>query len=122
MCGERVTVHNLTILVQRLKSTKLPLANSSILADRPLPLEQKFQPFVVHNINTLRAEFAAAAARGDRARGVKLQMLIATVEGHYDFTQRNLNTAFPGVQVERFTAWFVKKWNIEQTGGSATGV
>lgn len=57
---------------------------------------------------------AAAAANGDRARGMKLQMLIATVEGRYDFTQRNLNTAFPGLQVERFTSWFVKKWEVEQ--------
>ena len=55
MCGERVTVHNLTILVQ-------------------------------HNVNSLRTELAAAAVQGDRARGIKLQMLIATAEGRYDFT------------------------------------
>lgn len=95
MCGERVTVHNLTILVQRIK-------------------RERFQPFIVQNVNSLRSELAAAAAKGDRARGIKLQMLIATAEGRYDFTQRNLNAAFPGLQVERFAGWFVKKWDLEQ--------
>ena len=75
---------------------------------------ERFQPFIVHNINSLRSELAAAAAQGDRARGIKLQMLIATAEGRYDFTQRNLNAAFPGLQVERFAGWFVKKWDLEQ--------
>jgi hypothetical protein len=114
MCGERVTVHNLTILVQRLKSTQITPLYLNIHADRTPSLEERFQPFIVHNINTLRAEFAAAAARQDRARCMKVQMMIATVEGRYDFTQRNLNTAFPGIQVERFANWFVKKWDIEQ--------
>ena len=41
-------------------------------------------------------------------------MLIATAEGRYDFTQRNLNAAFPSLQVERFASWFVKKWDLEQ--------
>lgn len=68
----------------------------------------------MHNINTLRTELTAAAVRGDRARGLKLQMLIATVEGRYDFAQCNLNTTFPGLQVERFASWFVNKWNIQQ--------
>lgn len=85
------------------------------LADQlALSTGEKFQPFVVHNIDSLRTELAAAAAQGDRARGIKLQMLIATAEGRYDFTQRNLNAAFPGLQVERFASWFVKKWDLEQ--------
>jgi hypothetical protein len=113
MAGERVTVHNLTILVQRLKSTQVTPLHLSISADN-FSSEERFQPFIVHNINTLRAEFSAAAARQDRARCLKVQMMIATVEGRYDFTQRNLNTAFPGIQVERFANWFVKKWDIEQ--------
>lgn len=68
----------------------------------------------MHNINTLRAELAAAAARRDRARGMKLQMLISTAEGRYDFAQSNLNAMFPGLQVQRFAGWFVNKWNIQQ--------
>ncbi|KAM0706280.1 hypothetical protein Q7P35_005605 [Cladosporium inversicolor] len=95
MCGERVTVHNLTILVQRIK-------------------KERFQPFIVHNVNSIRTALAAAAVQGDRARGIKLQMLLATAEGRYDFTQRNLNAAFPGLQVDRFAGWFVKKWDLEQ--------
>ena len=116
MCGERVTVHNLTILVQRIKSMhSKSLAVRLNLADRlALSTGERFQPFVVHNIDSLRTELAAAAAQGDRARGIKLQMLIATAEGRYDFTQRNLNSAFPGLQVERFASWFVKKWDLEQ--------
>jgi hypothetical protein len=41
-------------------------------------------------------------------------MLLATAEGRYDFTQRNLNAAFPGLTVEKFAGWFVKKWDLEQ--------
>ena len=77
-------------------------------------IEERFQPFIVHNVNSIRTALAAAAVQGDRARGIKLQMLLATAEGRYDFTQRNLNAAFPGLQVERFAAWFVKKWDLEQ--------
>lgn len=84
------------------------------LADQlALSTGERFQPFVVHNVDSLRTGLAAAAAQGDRARGIKLQMLIATAEGRYDFTQ-NLNAAFPGLQVERFASWFVKKWDLEQ--------
>lgn len=117
MCGERVTVHNLTILVQRIKSMYTNTFNqygSPSLTNLTLPTGERFQPFMVHNINSLRSELATAAAQGDRARGIKLQMLIATAEGRYDFTQRNLNAAFPGLQVERFAGWFVKKWDLEQ--------
>jgi hypothetical protein len=95
---------------------------SSKNADQPsltklaLSTGERFQPLIVHNVNSLRSELAAAAAQGDRARGIKLQMLIATAEGRYDFTQRNLNAAFPGLQVERFAGWFVKKWDLEQGG------
>jgi len=44
---------------------------------------------------------------------MKLQALIATVEGRYDFTQPNLNTAFPDVVPEPFAQWFKRKWQIE---------
>jgi hypothetical protein len=91
-----------------LHDTQQPFTNQT-----PFPGE-RFQPFIVHNINSLRTELAAAAVQGDRARGIKLQMLIATAEGRYDYTQRNLNAAFPGLQVERFASWFVKKWDLEQ--------
>lgn len=67
----------------------------------------------MHNMSTLRAELATAAAQGDRARGMRLQMLIATAEGRYDFEQQNLNAVFPRLQLERFAAWFVKKWDLE---------
>lgn len=119
MCGERVTVHNLTILIQRLKSKSKgssyqPFAPQKVeLAVLTLATEQRFQPLTNHNPSTLRAELATAAARGDRARGMKLQMLIATAEGRYDFAQHNLNSAFPRLQVERFASWFVQKWDLE---------
>lgn len=72
--------------------------------------EAKFQPLIAHSPSSLRAEFASAAVRGDRLRGIKLQMLIATVEGRYDFPTHNLNDAFPALRVERFADWFVKRW------------
>ena len=115
MCGERVTVHNLTILVQRIKSKSSTSSTTrSALANQLTLTEERFQPFIVHNVNSIRTALAAAAVQGDRARGIKLQMLLATAEGCYDFTQRNLNAAFPGLQVERFAGWFVKKWDLEQ--------
>lgn len=45
---------------------------------------------------------------------MRLQALIATAEGRYDFSQRNLNQAFPGVQTERFEAFFIRKWDLQQ--------
>ena len=114
MCGERVTVHNLTILVQRIKSMHPPFQRSRTLTDHFILTEERFQPFIVHNVNSIRTALAAAAVQGDRARGIKLQMLLATAEGRYDFTQRNLNAAFPGLTVEKFAGWFVKKWDLEQ--------
>jgi len=95
MCGERVTVHNLTVLVQRLRKAR-------------------FQPLVAHNPSSLRAELAHAVVQGDRLRALKLQMLIATAEGRYDFPTRNLNDTFPALQVERFADWFVKRWEAHQ--------
>jgi hypothetical protein len=69
---------------------------------------------ITHNPGSLRAEFTNAAVQGDRLRGYKLQMLIATAEGRYDFPTRNLNDAFPALQVERFADWFVKRWESHQ--------
>ena len=114
MCGERVTVHNLVILVQRLRSKMgyLKLCQSHhVLTSLP---EARFQPLTSHSPSSLRAELASAAVQGDRLRVVKLQMLIATAEGRYDFPTRNLNDAFPALQVERFADWFVKKWEPQQ--------
>jgi hypothetical protein len=65
---------------------------------------------VAHTPSSLRAEMANAVVQGDRLRCIKLQMLIATAEGRYDFPSRNLNEEFPAVQAERFADWFVKSW------------
>ncbi|KAM0719648.1 hypothetical protein Q7P37_003779 [Cladosporium fusiforme] len=94
MSGERINVQNLALLVQKLKN-------------------EKFQPYVVHSLPTLRAELALAAGKGDWGRGMRLHALIATAEGRYDFSQRNLNNAFPGLQVERFEAFFIRKWELQ---------
>jgi hypothetical protein len=77
-------------------------------------LEARVQPLVSHNPSSLRAELANAAAQGDRLRALKLQMLIATAEGRYDFPTRNLNDTFPDLQIERFADWFVKRWESHQ--------
>lgn len=113
MCGERVTVHNLTVLVQRLRSKITHSINpsKSLMCNF---LEARFQPLVAHNPSSLRAELAHAVVQGDRLRALKLQMLIATAEGRYDFPTRNLNDTFPALQVERFADWFVKRWEAHQ--------
>lgn len=67
----------------------------------------------MHNLNTLRAELATAGTRRDWIRRMRLHELIATVEGKYDFSQQNLNAAFPGVQVESFADWFSRTWDLQ---------
>nr|OQO29496.1 hypothetical protein B0A51_03024 [Rachicladosporium sp. CCFEE 5018] len=94
MCGERLSVQNLVLVAQHLK-------------------KQSFNPSVMHNPATLRAELAVAAAQGDRPRGIRLQTLIATAEGRYDFTQPNMNAAFPDITPKRFAQWFVEKWDLQ---------
>jgi len=66
-----------------------------------------------HTLATLRSELLVAAASNDRPRGMKLQALIATAEGRYDFTQPNLNAAFPDLVPERFAQWFQRKWQLQ---------
>lgn len=111
MSGERVTVQQLLMLVRHLKSRISIHLHSNLDADSTS--EQDFSPLTMHNPSTLLGELAVAAASGDRARGIRLHTLIATVEGRYDFAQSNLNSTFPDVQPERFAQWFVRKWDLQ---------
>ena len=72
---------------------------------------QVFDPIVWHNPASLRSELQLAAAQQDTAHGTRIQTLIATANGRYDFAQPNLNRAFPEVRPISFEDWFVVKWN-----------
>ncbi|EME48725.1 hypothetical protein DOTSEDRAFT_19238 [Dothistroma septosporum NZE10] len=93
MCGGRVPVKDLVMLVQRLKG----------------------QTFDVqwHDPTTLRAELQVATAQNNRARQLRIQALIDTAEGCYDFTQPNLNQYFNNMRPMDFATWFVRKWNSQ---------
>lgn len=69
-----------------------------------------FNPIQWHNSDSLRSELQVAALQEDSARQIRLQALIATAEGRYDFSQPNLNQRFPNVRTISFQDWFVAKW------------
>ncbi|KAK4546911.1 hypothetical protein LTR36_001643 [Oleoguttula mirabilis] len=93
MCGQRVLVKDLVLLVQRLKG-------------------RLFNPIQWHNPESLRSELRLAALQEDNERQLRLHTLIATAEGRYDFTQPNLNQRFPDVRVTSFEEWFIAKWSL----------
>ncbi|KAK3052402.1 hypothetical protein LTR09_006612 [Extremus antarcticus] len=95
MCGQRILVKDLVATVSRLKG-------------------QVFDPIVWHNPASLRSELQLAAAQQDTARGTRVQVLIATANGRYDFSQPNLNRAFPDTKPITFQDWFVAKWSGQQ--------
>jgi hypothetical protein len=72
---------------------------------------QVFDPIVWHNPSSLRSEFELAIAQQDRSKAMQIQTHIATANGRYDFTQPNLNRAFPDIRPISFQDWFVAKWS-----------
>ncbi|KAK5170442.1 uncharacterized protein LTR77_005030 [Saxophila tyrrhenica] len=95
MSGQRILVKDLVATVSRLKG-------------------QVFDPITWHNPASLRSELQLAAAQQDTARGTRIQTLIATANGRYDFSQPNLNRAFPDIRPISFNDWFVAKWSGQQ--------
>jgi hypothetical protein len=75
---------------------------------------QVFDPIVWHNPGSLRSELQLAVAQQDAARTVRVNTLISTANGRYDFSQTNLNRAFPDVRPISFNDWFVAKWSGQQ--------
>ncbi|KAK5124712.1 hypothetical protein LTR85_001425 [Meristemomyces frigidus] len=94
MCGQRVAVKDLVLLVQQLK-------------------RRLFDPIQWHNPASLRSELQLATLQEDSARQMRLHSLIATAEGRYDFAQANLNQRFPDVRVISFQEWFITKWSLQ---------
>ena len=43
-----------------------------------------------------------------------LRSLLSTAQGHYDFTQPNLNQLFPDITTLDFMTWFRAKWDLQQ--------
>jgi hypothetical protein len=69
---------------------------------------------MLDNPESLRHELRLATAQQDQARIIKLHALLATAEGRYDFSQPNMNLAFPDVRCMAFQDWFIAKWNLQQ--------
>jgi len=64
-----------------------------------------------HNIGTLNYQLALTQMAPDHTRQRRLQTLIATAEGRYDFAlPGTLNTQFPDIQPESFRNWFSRTW------------
>lgn len=62
---------------------------------------------------SLRHELALASAQQDPTRMIRLHALLATAEGRYDFSQPNMNRAFPDIVTMPFQDWFIAKWNLQ---------
>ena len=75
---------------------------------------QRFNPIMLDTPESLRHELALANAQQDQGRILRLHALLATAEGRYDFSQPNMNRAFPDVQPMPFRDWFIAKWNLQQ--------
>ncbi|TKA80026.1 hypothetical protein B0A49_02304 [Cryomyces minteri] len=94
MCGERVTVNTLVQLVQQLKGTT-------------------FNPIQWHNPASLRSALILAVSQHDVPEQWRLQNLIATSAGRFDFVQPNLNAQFPAIQPLRFDDWLSRNWELQ---------
>ncbi|KAK5116966.1 hypothetical protein LTR62_006687 [Meristemomyces frigidus] len=96
MRGERIKLKDLVGLVQQMKG-------------------RTFVPLSWHNPTSLRQALEVAIARGDRASQVRLQWLLATAEGQYDFAEpAYMNQIFPDVRTISFRSWFAAKWNLQR--------
>ena len=115
MYGQRVLVRDLVLSAQTMKG-EYRLSHALALLHRSLADQisgQMFNPIRYHNPASLRSELQLAVAQGDNARIVRLHAHIATAEGRYDFSQPNLNRAFPGIRPIPFRDWFIAKWNLQ---------
>jgi len=74
---------------------------------------QQFLPLVYHNPASIQAELQQAIVQRDASRAVKLQALLATAEGRYDYSQLNLHRAFPNIKPISFQDWFTAKWQLQ---------
>ncbi|KAL2353613.1 hypothetical protein BJ546DRAFT_1062401 [Cryomyces antarcticus] len=94
MCGERMTVNTLVQLVQHLRGTT-------------------FNPIQWHNPASLTSALILAVSQHDVPEQWRLQNLIATSEGRFDFVQPNLNAQFPAIRPLRFHDWLSRKWELQ---------
>nr|POE49267.1 hypothetical protein CFP56_32417 [Quercus suber] len=109
MCGHRTTVWNLALLVQRLQGLLCYL--QYLLCCLTISIGRPFQPLRQHTPASLQTALDLAIGQGDPGRQLRIQMLLATAEGHYDFTNPNLNQLFPAIRPIPFADWFSAKWN-----------
>lgn len=75
-------------------------------------LGRRFDPSQVQwdNPETLRSEVSMAQYANDWPRQMRAQNHLATTQHRFDFTQPNLNAAFPEVEPEEFGEWLARVW------------
>lgn len=109
MCGDRMPVNTLVETIRACRG-KYP---GPILALEPTNtlLGRAYTNIEYDNPDTLRYKFTMAQMAADFPRQRKLQTLIATAEGKYDFaTPAYLNSRFPNIRPTRFQDWFLNNW------------
>jgi hypothetical protein len=92
MCGQRLTVHQLIQAIEQCRG-------------------RSFNSPQWENPQNLRLQLTWAQMEGDPQRTKRLQTLIATAEGRYDFqVPAYLNSQFPDILVTTFQQWLVRNW------------
>ncbi|KAJ4518905.1 hypothetical protein HRR78_001116 [Exophiala dermatitidis] len=92
-CGERMTVREVVAIAESIQG-------------RPFEISG-------HTISSLHDALTYARAVGDRGREIRIQQLIATAEGRYDFADMNLHPPLVPVWPERFRDWLARVWSSQ---------
>ncbi|KAL2405798.1 hypothetical protein ABEF95_003407 [Exophiala dermatitidis] len=92
-CGERMTVREVVAIAESIQG-------------RPFEISG-------HTISSLHDALTYARAVGDRGRETRIQQLIATAVGCYDFADVNLHPPLVPVWPERFRDWLARVWSSQ---------
>lgn len=110
MCGERMSVNALVEAIKTYRGKGAPF-----LATNKTPADfcpgQLYNNIQYQNPEGLRYQLTLAQMEGDVPQQRRLQTLIATAEGRYDFaTPAYLNSQFPDIRPITFQDWFLRNW------------
>jgi hypothetical protein len=113
MYGERKPAHTLVADVESIRGRLSFLPSPSISGHNPRPRTDTHSghQFIsaMHDTSTLYSEMALAQGSGNYHEQYKVQELINTANGNYDFSSPNLNH-YAGFQPVRFRDWLRSNW------------